>query len=152
MGGRGSSITGGGGQGNGTKTEIGFTEKSVLQGIEYDQDTGDWYGLRATSDNVPDGGILEQSVNWDMSNTDENGDYNKEEYKLDGSSAVSLGDRSEALDRSDISSLLDQVDSYPGRHVYLVKGTMLGYGSDQGEVILSERGGGNGAKVVKRLK
>lgn len=150
MGGRGASA---GGVASAKKaTETGFTEKSVLQGIEQDDQAGGWYGLRATSDDIPDGGTLEQSVDWDMSNTDEDGDYGKEEYKLDGSSAVSLGDRSEALSRTDISELLDQADSYPGRHVYLVKGTMVGYGNDPGEVILSERGGGNGALVVKRLK
>ncbi|MEA4999312.1 MAG: hypothetical protein VB087_08005 [Candidatus Limiplasma sp.] len=133
-----------------------MTAQDIINVIRNDngQQYGYWYGLRCCKDSAAVGETLPVSVDWLASNADEDLDYSKPEYLLDGSSAVSLGDWlycTEELAVSDIEKRVEIVNNYPGRNVYLVRGVCIAYGSDDYEVILSANGGGHGAEVVAVL-
>lgn len=123
----------------------------ILEIIRKDNDRGAWYGLRSCDEKANIGDVLQPSVNWDLSNIDEDGDYDKDEYKLNGSSAVSIGDFYDAED-ADMENILAVANKYPGCKLYLVKGTFMDYGSDGMEAIISANGGDRGAEVVAEIE
>ena len=127
-----------------------MTANEIRKHYEADNNKS-WYGIRTCNDDANVGDILPVSVNWVASECDEDGDYDKEEYKLDGSCAVDLGDDLDELTDEEIMERYDAAYNYPGGHVYLVKGTMIEYGNDENEVALSANGGGLGAEVVAIL-
>lgn len=76
-------------------------------------------------------------------------DYYGEEKLLDGSCAIGIEDP----DEDDIQNALDHITkTYLYKHLYVVAGDDYDYGNDDGEFIINNCNGENGAVVLAVIK